>query len=132
MGKPTTFHDYLAALPDDQRAALERLAEHIKAAAPGAEECFSYQMPAFKLDGKMLVWMGATKNHCAFYPGAVVAQFDAELARWPTSKGTVRFQPQTALPKALVAKLVKARAAVIARPKAASRPQTPTSRRRRA
>ena len=42
----------------------------IKAAAPRAEECISYQMPAFRLDGRMLVWFGAATNHCSLFPGA--------------------------------------------------------------
>lgn len=51
---------YLAALPDDQRRALERLRRTIRAAAPRAEECISYRLPTFRLDGKTLVAFGAT------------------------------------------------------------------------
>jgi uncharacterized protein YdhG (YjbR/CyaY superfamily) len=109
--KAKTVDEYLAALPTDQRGALERLRAAIRAAAPRAQECMSYQMPAFRLDGKMLVWYGATAKHCAFYPGAVVGDFADELAGYGTSKGTVRFQPERPLPIALVRKLVKARIA---------------------
>jgi uncharacterized protein YdhG (YjbR/CyaY superfamily) len=66
--KPKTIDDYLASLSDDQRTALEKLRKTIKAAAPKAEECISYQIPAFRLNGRMLVGFGATANHCAFYP----------------------------------------------------------------
>jgi uncharacterized protein YdhG (YjbR/CyaY superfamily) len=65
--KPKTIDEYLAALSDDKRAALERLRKIIRAAAPGAEEHISYQLPAFRLDGKWLVWIGAAANHCAIY-----------------------------------------------------------------
>ncbi len=65
--EPKTIDDYLAALTDDKRAALEKLRKTIRAAAPKAEECISYQLPAFRLNG-MLVAFGATANHCAFYP----------------------------------------------------------------
>jgi hypothetical protein len=51
MSKPTTIDEYLATLSDDKRAALERLRKIILAAAPGAEEGISYQLPAFRLDG---------------------------------------------------------------------------------
>ena len=105
-------HDeYLAALSDDKRSALEKLRAMIHAAAPGAEECISYQLAAFRLNGKALVAMGATGNHCAFYlmSTAVMDAFESELAKYDTSKGTIRFQPDEPLPSALVKRLVKAR-----------------------
>jgi uncharacterized protein YdhG (YjbR/CyaY superfamily)/predicted enzyme related to lactoylglutathione lyase len=109
-----TIDTYLAAVPDDQRTALQRLRRIIRAAVPRAEECISYQVPAFRLDGKVLVWFGAAKKHCSFFPGAVLAGFDKELKPFSTSKGTVRFQPDRPLPATLVRKLVKARIARIA------------------
>lgn len=111
--KPKTIDDYLAALPDDKRAALEELRKTIKAVAPKAEECISYRLPAFRLDGRMLVAFGATANHCAFYPmsSTTVAVFKDDLKDYDTSKGTIRFQADKPLPAALVRKLVKARIA---------------------
>ena len=106
-----TIDGYLAALSSDKRAALERLRKTIQAAAPRAEECISYQLPAFRLDGKVLVWFGASANHCAFYPGAVVEAHKDELEDFDTSKGTIRFQADSPLPATLVRKLVKARIA---------------------
>ena len=103
-----TVGEYLARLPDDQRRALERLRRIIRGVAPTAEECISYQMPAFRLDGRMLVWFGAAAHHCAFYPGAVVDAFKNELEAFRTSKGTIRFQPDHPLPVTVVRKLVKA------------------------
>jgi uncharacterized protein YdhG (YjbR/CyaY superfamily) len=50
--KAKSTDEYLAGLSDDKRAALERLRQAIRAAAPRAEECISYQLPAFRLDGK--------------------------------------------------------------------------------
>lgn len=114
--KPQTIDDYLAALSKDKRAALNRLRKAIRAAAPRAEECISYQLPAFRLDGRMLVWFGAGARHCAFYPGAVVAMLQDELAAYDTSKGTIRFPADHPLPATLVRKLVKARIANIAAP----------------
>ena len=107
-----TVDEYLATLSDDKRAALERLRKTIRAAAPKAEECISYQLPAFRLNG-MLVAFGATANHCAFYPmsSSTVAAHKDELKDYDTSKGTIRFQPDHPLPAALVRKLVKARIA---------------------
>ena len=63
--KPRTIDEYLAALSDDKRAALEKLRKTIRAAAPKAEECINYQICAFYLN-RVLVGFGATANHCAF------------------------------------------------------------------
>jgi uncharacterized protein YdhG (YjbR/CyaY superfamily) len=109
-GKPTTIDEYLARVKPDQRAALEKLRLTIRAAAPRAEECISYGIPAFRL-GKMLVGFGATTQHCAFYlmSGTMVERFADALEDYDTSKGTIRFGADTPLPAALVRKLVKAR-----------------------
>jgi uncharacterized protein YdhG (YjbR/CyaY superfamily) len=111
-GKPKTIDEYLAALSADKRAALEKLRQLIRSAAPKAEECISYQLAAFRLNG-MLVAFGATDKHCAFYlmSGSTVETFKEELKGYDTSKGTIRFQPDQPLPAALVRKLVKARIA---------------------
>ena len=106
-----SIDEYLEALNDDQRLALERLRNAIQAAAPGAVECISYGLPAFRLDGKALVAFGAAAKHCAFYPmsAATVADHAEELAGFDTSKGTIRFQPGKPLTMALIRKLVRAR-----------------------
>ena len=110
IAKPETIDEYLAALSDDKRAALETLRRTIKAVAPEAEECIRYQLPAFRLNGKMLVAFGAATNHCAFYPGSFpVEAHKDELKACDTSKGTIRFQADSPLPAALVRKLVKTR-----------------------
>ncbi len=111
-----TIDEYLAQLPPGKRAALQWLRRHIKAAAPAAEECISYGIPAFRLNGRLLVHFGAAARHCSFYPGAVVESFRDELREYDTSKGTVRFPPDAPPPAALVRKLVLAQAARRARP----------------
>ena len=110
--QPKTIDEYLAALSDDKRAALEKLRKAIHAAAPGAEECISYGVPAFRVNGHLVVGFGAAKHHCSFYPGGYPLEaFKNELASYSTSKGTIRFQPDKPLPAALVRKIVKARIA---------------------
>jgi uncharacterized protein YdhG (YjbR/CyaY superfamily) len=108
---PKTIDQYLAGLSAEQRAALQRLRRAIRTAAPGAEECISYRIPAFRYEGRMLVWFGASATHCSFYPGGMVADFKRELQHYDTSKGTIRFQPGHPLPVALVRKIVRARIA---------------------
>jgi uncharacterized protein YdhG (YjbR/CyaY superfamily) len=109
--RPKTFDGYLAALSAPQRAALEKLRKAIRSAAPKAEECISYGVPAFRLNGKFLAALGAAANHCSFYPGSVLQALKVDLKGYDTSKGTIRFQPDRPLPATLVRKLVKARIA---------------------
>jgi uncharacterized protein YdhG (YjbR/CyaY superfamily) len=104
--------DYLATLSDDKRVALEKLRKAIRAAAPRAEECISYEIPAFRLDGKLLVAFAAWANHCAFYPGSYpIRTHKAALKTYETNKGTIRFSADDPLPATLVRKLVKTRIA---------------------
>ena len=107
-----TISAYLASLEKPKRAALQKLRKDIRAAAPGAVECISYGIPAFRLDGKMIVAFGASAKHCAFYPGAHPVKAHAkELAKYSTSKGTIRYSPAEPLPTALVRRLVRTRVA---------------------
>lgn len=108
-----TIDEYLAALSAEKRSALEKLRKAILAAAPRAEECISYQLAAFRLNGRMLVAMGATSDHCALYvmSSTALRGFEDKLKRYDTSKGTIRFSANESLPASLVRSLVKARIA---------------------
>ena len=114
---PRTIDEYLAGLDADSRAALQKLRRAIHATAPQAEECISYGMPAFRLNGKLIAGFQAAANHCSFHPmsGATVATLRAELAKYDTSRGTIRFSPRSALPATLVRQLVKTRIAETAK-----------------
>ena len=107
---PETIDEYLAGVRDeDHRRALEKLRKQIKSAAPKAEECISYQMPAFRQNG-MLVFFGNASKHCSFYPGSTAIETHKdELKDYELSKGTIRFQPNKPLPAALVRTIVKER-----------------------
>jgi uncharacterized protein YdhG (YjbR/CyaY superfamily) len=116
MAGPTGVEDYLAALPEDQRAALGKLRKTIRAAAPEATETISYQMPTFKDHGRVLVYYAAFKDHCSLFPAseAVTEALGEELKPYFAGKGTLRFTPDEPIPAALVKKIVKARIEEIA------------------
>jgi len=111
--------EVLAGLPAGQRAALQRLRETIRSAAPGAVEGFSYGLPAFRLNGRPLVAYGAAKGHCSFFPmsPALIEAHGGELAGYDTAKGTIRFTPEKPLPADLVQRIVRARVEELARGK---------------
>jgi uncharacterized protein YdhG (YjbR/CyaY superfamily) len=111
MAAPTSVEDYLAALPEAPRDALEKLRKTIKAAAPEATETISYQMPTFKDHGRFLVSFAAFKHHCSLFPAsrAVMEALGDELKPYFSGKGTLRFHPDKPIPAALVRKIVKTR-----------------------
>jgi uncharacterized protein YdhG (YjbR/CyaY superfamily) len=89
------------------KAGLNLLRKTIKAAAPGAEETISYQMPAYKLKG-MLAFFSAAKNHYGFYPTASpIIAFSKKLKSYETSKGAVRLPLDKPIPVKLITEMVK-------------------------
>jgi uncharacterized protein YdhG (YjbR/CyaY superfamily) len=104
---------YFASTPPKARAALKKVRAAIRSAAPRAEEAFSYRIPAFKLNGRSLVWYAAFKNHCSLFPmtGAIRRKLAKQLQGYVTSKGTVRLPLAKPIPVGLVKKLIKARMA---------------------
>jgi uncharacterized protein YdhG (YjbR/CyaY superfamily) len=113
MATPRSVDAYLAALPDEPRAALEKLRKTIRAAAPQATERISYQMPAFYDQGRFLVSYAAFKEHCSLFPAsyAVMEDLGEELKPYFSGKGTLQFTPDKPIPAGLVKKIVKARLA---------------------
>ena len=111
--KPATIDEYLASVKPEQRISLQKLRRTIHATAPKAEECISYGIPAFRLNGRSLVYFGAWANHCSFYPGSskTLKKFRNDLKEFQITKGTIRFSPDKPLPLALIKKLVKVRIA---------------------
>jgi uncharacterized protein YdhG (YjbR/CyaY superfamily) len=105
-------NDYLASLAPASRKGLQKLRQIITAAVPNAEQGFSYGIPAFRLNGRPLVWFAAFKEHCSFFPGAgAIRLHAAHLKGYKTSKGTIQFPPDSPPPAGLVVKLIKARLA---------------------
>jgi uncharacterized protein YdhG (YjbR/CyaY superfamily) len=107
---PQSVEDYLAAVPEEARAAVERLRETIKAAAPEATEIISYQIPTLKYQGP-LVAFSAHKNHYSLHlmSPALMEDHKDELKPYTTTTATIHFPYDKPLPAALVETLVKAR-----------------------
>jgi len=107
----TTIDEYIALYPEATQKILQEIRATIKAAAPGAEEKISYQMPAFAQKG-ILVYFAARKDYIGFYPTSSGTQaFKQELSTYVYTKGTVKFPMDKPLPLDLITKIVKFRLA---------------------
>ena len=114
MAAPTSVDDYIAALPEDRRVALQGLRRTIRAAAPGATESMAYNMPAFRSHGdQFLVSYAAYKAHYSLFPAsdAVIEAMGAEIQPYLAGKGTIRFPANAAIPLDTVTKIVAIRLA---------------------
>jgi uncharacterized protein YdhG (YjbR/CyaY superfamily) len=114
MPIPSTVDEYLAALTDEQRVAVQAIREIVAAAAPMATETIAYQMPAFRSHGgQFLVSFAAYKKHCSLFPAsqAVVEALGDELTPYLAGKGTIQFRADQAIPIETVRKVVEVRVA---------------------
>ena len=111
--KPTTIDAYLAAVTGEKRAALDRLRKAIRAVVPRAEECISYAIPAFRLDGRIVAGFAATAKGCSYFPfsGSTLRSLADDLRDYEQTKSSLHFDPARPLPATLVRRLVKARIA---------------------
>jgi uncharacterized protein YdhG (YjbR/CyaY superfamily) len=108
---PKSIDDYILKFPPETQRVLEKLRKVIRAAAPGAEEKISYQIPTFVRHG-VLVYFAAYKNHIGFYPtSSGIEAFRRELSGYKTGRGSVQFPIRKPLPYDLISRIVKFRAA---------------------
>jgi uncharacterized protein YdhG (YjbR/CyaY superfamily) len=106
-----TVDEYLANTPEPARSTLKHIRAVIKSVVPKeATEVISYRIPMFKYKG-MLVGYAAFAKHCSLFPtgSGVIETFAKELKGYRTSKGTIQFPSDKALPDALLKKIVKQR-----------------------
>lgn len=103
--------DYIAAQPAAARAALKRLRSTIRKAMPKAEE-ISYSIPAYKLNGRVVIFFAGWKQHYSIYPATdgLAEAFKDELAPYKISKGTIRFPLSEPVPVKLIERIAKFRA----------------------
>ena len=113
LPKFDTIDAYLTTLTKDRRTALARLRKSIRSVIPKAEECFSYGMPAFRLNGVVVAGFVATSKGCSYFPfsGRTLTTLADDVRGYQQTTGSLHFDPAKALPVALVRKLIRTRIA---------------------
>jgi uncharacterized protein YdhG (YjbR/CyaY superfamily) len=105
-----TVDEYIKSFPENVQVLLKQIRATVKENAPEAEESIAYQMPAYKTDGKPLVYFAAFKNHIGLYATPTGhAQFEKELSKYKQGKGSVRFPLDKPVPFDLIARIVRFR-----------------------
>ena len=111
--KTNTIDEYLATVSGNRRIALKKLRKAIRSIVPEAQECISYRIPAFRLEGKVVAGFCAHKDGCSYFPfsGKTLQTLGKEIAGYEHTKSALHFDPEAGLPTSLVRKLLKARIA---------------------
>jgi uncharacterized protein YdhG (YjbR/CyaY superfamily) len=112
---PQSVDDYIAGQPAAARSVLRRVRGIIRRTLPGAVEGISYQIPVYKIDGRMVLYFAGFQRHYSIYPATrhVIDALKDELAGRLHSKATIRFSYDDAIPARLIARIAKLRAAEI-------------------
>lgn len=103
--RPETMDNYIKAFPKDVQSILEKIRQSIREAVPEAEETISYRMPAFKLNGRILVYFAAFRRHVGLYPPAPT-EFKSEVSKYEGPKGNLKFPVDHPIPYDLVTRIV--------------------------
>ena len=107
---PESIDDYIAGFPAETQQVLKKIRKTIRKAAPNAEESISYQIPTYKLDGKVLIYFAGFAKHVSVYPAPREAkEFKKELAAYKGGKGTIQFPLDNKIDYDLIARIVKFR-----------------------
>lgn len=107
----TVIDDFLAGVSEPQRSVLAELRQLILEFIPEAEECISYNLPCFKVNGKGIAGFDAYKNHNSYFPfsGQVFKAMMDDLEGYEMTKGSLHFSKDQCLPRELVKKLIEMR-----------------------
>ena len=111
MAEPANIDEYISFQNDSAKVMLAKMRQIINAVAKDADEIISYNMPALKYKGRILVYYAGFQNHCSLFPAnsSLIADLKEELKNYKTSKGTIQFDFNKPLPITLINKIVKIR-----------------------
>jgi len=123
--------DYIASQPEAAQRVLTRVRSVIRKAVPDAEEVISYQIAAYRLNGRMLMFFAGWKEHFSLYPlnTRIARVLKKDLARYETSKGTIKIPLSDPVPVRLIEAFARMRAEEVAAGQQARRATSKTAKR---
>lgn len=102
-----TIASYFAKFPEASQSRMQQIRTLILEKAPEAQESISYGMPAYKTNGKPLIYYAAFKNHIGLYATpSGHTYFAAALSSYKQGKGSVQFPNEQPLPLELIAEII--------------------------
>jgi len=103
--------DYLGSVEPTRRVVLERIREVVLELVPYTEECISYNMPAFRVHGKVVLGFLSCKKHMSIYPfsGKTIATLGDKLGDFVTTTGSVHFTVERPIPEPLLRDIIATR-----------------------
>jgi len=108
--KPKSVDEYISGFPSDKQKIMESVRSVIRKSVPDVEETISYNMPAYKLNGKYLVYFAGYDKHIGFYPlPSGMEEFKSEFSNYKTGKGSIQFPIDEPMPLELIKKIVEFR-----------------------
>jgi uncharacterized protein YdhG (YjbR/CyaY superfamily) len=104
---------YIAAQPKAAQPVLQRVRGAIRKALPKAEEVISYKIPAFKLNGRIVIFFAGWSGYYSIYPvnDRLMESFEGALDPYRSGEGTLRFSLADPVPVKLIERIAKFRAA---------------------
>ena len=107
---------HLKTFSPDRRKSLQAIREQIAAELPDAQEIMKYGIPTFVIDGVPILGFNGYKKHNSLFPysGSVTPRLEKELAGYEQTKGSIHFEIDKPIPKALLKKIIKAKFAQLA------------------
>lgn len=115
--KAANVDEYIARFPEATQERLELIRTVIKEELPSeAEEMISYAIPAYRLNGRPVVYFSAFEKHIGMYPlpKNTSKSFAEALKPHIYGKGTARFYLDQPLPIELIKEFVRYKLAEVA------------------
>lgn len=105
-----TVDSYIRSFPGNIQIRLRQIRAAIIKNAPDATESIAYRMPAYKTNGKTLVYFAGFRNHIGFYATPSGHEsFSDELSKYKHGRGSVQFPLDKPLPLKLIGQIVRFR-----------------------
>lgn len=106
----TSVDEYIASFDGIAKERLNEIRSIVREALPDADEKISYNIPAYFLGGKMVIYYAGYAAHIGMYPGRTKSEAYNQLAeKYAHGKSTARFVHTEPLPRSVIKKFIQVR-----------------------